>query len=542
MVEKKKKELLALIDTMVKIVGFSDPRIDLDLENDFRMKVFECPENDEALAEILPALVPKTAKEEPRINIALDILSWLLEELRIDMERGRKGAVERMERLQEALARHVFREDVDAQLCAAVGRILLESRVEVLPVIHDANSRRMFSFADGESGSAPPEAAAIIVEALEGLDIRDPHEALGAIMDQTGLLEPAWQVAICGEMLAADSPLLRETAALMLFHPRKDVRDGVARLLSQSGGERISPDTLRRLIIARNWFPPEIRGNLDTTINNARRARVECAPLKGNTVHSVHATTIDGAGAQSLWVSVGVKKHVDLCNILLKQGVGVIDTFIHRLPSVKAADRFMEGLPEMMCFAEVGMDYADRAMGSALADGIERGATPHRGLLQIAELIGTDRWKAEPLDPERELALLRGEMTPGSFAADEGIALEESAEWPGREDFADTWFEENEQVDRVFLDSMKGRGRKRANRGVADILALVMEPRREVWLKRLLLMTLWLKSSPTPPLPWRHMFFLAEALASGRSMGDIPLMRSIAELSLAVAEDRLGNC
>jgi hypothetical protein len=263
--------------------------------------------------------------------------------------------------------------------------------------------------------------------------------------------------------------------------------------------------------------------------------------MEGSAVHSIYATTIDGAGAQSIWITVGVKKQIDLCNILWKQGVGVIDTFIHRLPSVKAADRFMEGLPDMMCFSEVGRDYVDRSIGSALAVSVERGGAPHRGLLQIAELIGTDRWKAEPFDVELCLSLLRGEIISGSFEADAGIALEESAEWPGREDFADTWFEDDEQVDGVVLNAMKGKGRNREKRAVADILTFILEPRRDRWLERLLLMAFWLKSSRRPPLPWLHMYHLADALASGRTIGDIPLMRSIAELTFAAAMERIEN-
>jgi len=537
----KDKGLLSLIDSMVRVMKDGDPRITHDLENEFRMTVLEHPETDEELAEILPALVPKTPKEELRINTALDILSWLLEELRIDMERGRKGSRERMERLQESLARHVFKEGADPQLCAAVGRNLLESRVEIMPVIHEANRRIMFSIADDGEGHAPLEIAPLIVEAIGEMNVTDPHESLGIILDQIGLLEPACQIAIAGEMLASESALLRETAALMLFHPRQDVRSGVADILSRTKGESISPETLRRLIISRNWFPPQIRKTLDMTISNARRAKVECAPLKGNVIHSIFATTIDGAGAQSFWITAGAKKHVELCNILWKQGVGVIDTFIHRLPSAKAAERFIAGLPDMMCFAEVGQDFVDRAIGCAISIGVDRGGAPHRGLLQIAELLGTDRWKGEPLEADREIALLRGEALESGPAITAADAIAESAEWLGSQDFADAWFEDDDQVDRVVLNAMKGRGRNREARAVEDILAEVLEPRRGVWQERLLLMTLWFKSSLRPAIPWQNMFHLAEAVASGKPLRDIPLMRAVAEVTLDVATERSGR-
>jgi hypothetical protein len=265
---------------------------------------------------------------------------------------------------------------------------------------------------------------------------------------------------------------------------------------------------------------------------------VECATLKANTLHSVSATTIDGAGAQSLWIAVGEKKHFQLCNILWKQGVGVIDTFVHRLPSVKAAERFMDGLPDMMCFADVGPDYVDRAIGHALAVGSARGGAPHRGLLQIAELIGTDRWKAEPFDAERELALLREEIPRSKPLIAAADALKESVDWPGWQDFADAWFEDDDQVDRVVLAAMKGRGGGKELRAVDGILSEVLEPRRALWLERLILMARWLKSSHKPPVPWQQMFHVADSMASGVPLKEIPLMLSIAEITFAVAMER----
>jgi hypothetical protein len=537
---KKKSAIPALLDRMVTAMEGGDPRITFDLESEFRKTILERPEADGEFVELLPRLVPKTPKDEPRINVALDLLSWLLDELRINIEKGRSGAGERLEGLQGLLATHVFGEGGDPQLCSAVSRSLLESRVEILPAIFEANRRRMLAFTAESNGEAPADVAPLIVEALAGIEVHDPHEAIGIIMDQTGLLDPESQIAIAGEMTASVSPLLRDTAALMLFHPRGDVRTGVAKILAGADGATITPETLRRLIIVRNWFPQEFRSDLDLAISNARRGRVECAPLKGNKVHSIFATTIDGAGAQSLWITVREQKHVELCNILWKQGAGVVDTFVHRLPSIKAAERFMEGLPDMMCFSQVGMEYVDMAMGFALAVGIEKGHPPHRGLLRIAEIIGTDRWKGEPFDPARELELIRRGEKGKTAMTDPEESLDDSYDWPGTQDFADAWFEDDDDVDRVVSAVLEKKGVEFVEEAVEEVLQKILEPRRRIWQERLILMTRWLHSSPKPPVPWQSMFHLADALFSGRPMAEIPLMRSIAEVTCAVTLERSG--
>ncbi len=541
----KKKGLLSLIDRMAKAMEKGGFHSDHDLEDEFRTLLLDDPAVSDELAALLPMLIPTTAREETRINVAIGLLANILEELRIDMERGRRGAAERMEALQESLAGHVFGEEGDPNLCAAVGRMLLESRVEILPVIHEANRRRMLSASMLNAGGASLDVDTYLGEGLREAGCTDPYDALDLILEQTGLMEPEYQIAMIGEMLASSHELLREIAALMLFHPRPDVRAATAAMLARGEGVAVSPETLRRLIIVRNWFPADVRKELDTAIANARRARVECAPLKGNALHSVSATTIDGAGAQSLWISAGEKKRFDLCNILWKQGAGVIDSFVHRLPSAKGVERFIAGLPEEMCFAEVGPAYVDRIISHALAMGAGHGGAPHRGLLRIAELLGTERWKVEALDMGRELAELRGELEKENpellapaFVAE---TLDESAEWPAWENFADTWFEDDALVDEVVQNAMKGKKDDREEKAIAAILVKVLERRRDVWLERLVLMALWLKSQKTPPVPWHRMYHAAAAIAGGRPLKDIPLMRSIAEVTCGVALERLGQ-
>ncbi len=538
----KNKGLLSLIERMADTMGSGSFAAEQDLEDEFHAMFMERPGFDEELTELLPTLIPRTGKEEARINVAISLLALLVEALRGDMEQGRKGAAERMEALQECLARHIFGEDGDPNLCAAVGRVLLESRVEILPVIHEANRRRMLSLPAVAGEGASIDIDTYFGEGLREVGCTDPYEALEIILEQTGLLAPEYQIAMAGEMLASSRDQLREAAPLMLFHPRRDVRTAMAAMLARADGASVSPETLRRMIIMRNWFPPEIRKELDRAITNARRARVECAPLRGNTIHSVYATTIDGAGAQSIWISAGEKTRFDLCNILWKQRIGVIDAFIHRLPSAAGVERFMAGLPDVMCFAGVDPAYIDKVLGHALAVGSAHDNAPHRGLLKIAELLGTDRWKAEPINPESVLSILAGELAgvkaESDVAESAASALEESADWPNCRDFADAWFEDDESVHGVVRRAMRKKGGDREAAAVTGILAEVLEPRRAIWLERLVLMVLWLKAQQSPPVPWQRMYHVAAAVADGRPLRDIPLMVSIAEVSCTVALER----
>jgi hypothetical protein len=85
---------------------------------------------------------------------------------------------------------------------------------------------------------------------------------------------------------------------------------------------------------------------------------------------------------------------------------------------------------------------------------------------------------------------------------------------------------------------MKGKVRNKESRAVADIIVEVLEPRRAIWLERLVLMALWLKSQQSAPIPWHRMYHVAAGIAVGHPLKDIPLMLSIAKVTYEAAMER----
>lgn len=497
--------------------------------------------NDEAaeeLAALLPALCQQSPEDDERIEAALRLLFDALDILRLELERRRPAARVRMEKLQSALAQHIYLENEDLDLCATVSQILLQSRVEILPVLREAHSRLMQDGAARSDLLDEPgeEIMAGIARSLDSMGLTSPYEGAEALLQLFALNEPEMQIALIAEMFSAENPLLREISALMLFHPDGEVRLGVSELLPTLDGGAISSLTLRRLIVSRNWFPDEIRKNVDQAVSNARRARVECAPLAGSPAVTVHASTIDGAGAQSFQVVVPDGKGFYSCSILLKQGVGVADAFVVALANKRELNDFLGMLREEASFIETTCEHLDLRVCQALADGVRYGNAPSYWLLRIAELLGCDQWQAAGLDTHKELAQLRDYMAalfPKLLDEQEyRSALEESADWQASEPILSSWFEDDDTVDREIEASRGKRKSFDAALAVERIQMGVMEKRRAVWLERLVVTTLWLKSSKKAPLPWYRMFHVAQAVAdTGVSLGDIPLMHAIAELS-----------
>lgn len=518
--------------------GFSD----MD-DNDIFVRTEILPDlkRYDELAALLPRIIPRNEREEERMQAALELLRSLFEMLRHEIEAGRPNARERLETMQSALAVHVFGEKGDINLAAHVTRILLDTRVEILPAIYQANQQRFYAMGGKNAPGPPSFKGPPLGSILRDAGCQSPFEGVHVLLDNMILLDANIQLALCRELLDSRDSFVRDTGALMVFHPVQEVREGVAALMAGGSVRAISPETFRRLIISRNWFPAAMRGQIDTAISSARRRNVPCAQLAPAADCLIKASTIDGAGAQSFFMTAGKGKRKIICNILWKQKHGVIDSFVAR-PNPQELTMLMSGLPENILFQEVSPVFLHQVVCHALAVGNEAGKPPYLGLLEVAEAIGCDKWRAELLNPAIELAAIRREMEGNAphllSKSEQRDALQYSADWPYGEEFADTWFEDDFTVDKIISNAQKGK--KRVNHArLAELVANeILEPRRALWLERLVLMTRWLQNLAQAPVPWQQMFHLAEAVAGGKPLKDIPLMFSIAEISVEAALNR----
>ena len=481
-------------------------------------------------------------KDEARFEAVLRLLGDALEILRTELERQRPGSEQRMVRLQEALARRVFIENGEGDLCAAVTQALLQARVEILPQLHEAGRQRIMAveqddFLRHRLGRIQPEEAIIeLCRSLDELETDSPYELLEILLQMTAVGDADIQVNLSGAMLRSGSAAIRDTVPLMLFHPLAEVREGMGQMLAAAEGSLFSPATLRRLIVARNWFPEALRNRIDQTVAKARKARVECAPLGQPREMTVHASAIDGAGAQTFQVVLPDGKGFVSGSILLKEGNGVADAFVISLENKRDLREFLAAIAREAGCLESTPEYLDLRICQALAEGARLGKVPSPWLLAIAERLGRDQWRAIPRESRQELAALReilAQKDPGALSARaRQEALEASEAWPEREPFAFSWFEDNAEVDRQIAAAGIGKKAPPVARAVKRLLDQVLEKRRDIWLDRLVLTTLWLKSAKKPPVPWPRMFQVAAALADAKiPLKDIPLMVAIAQSS-----------
>ena len=506
-------------------------------------------QKDRSAEELITHLVELYgAEDDDGLDAALLLLGEVMDILRTDLERRRPHADVKMELWQTTLAHHVFNIDVDPELGAEITRVLLNARVDILPQLHQANTSRMFEMEPPEGFSDVDLELAIepLLEEMSELGVSSPFEMVDALLQMMAIGNTEVQLIMCGQMFYSDNTMAREAAVLMLFHPHEEVREQVADFLAGAEGELFTSIILRRLIVTRNWFPEALRKKLDQAIANARRARIDCAPLNKPAKVQAYASTVDGANAQSLQIVVPRKKGYLSCSTMPKKGFGMADAFLLELENKKHLQEFLKMLKFEAGGLEVSMDYIDERICQVLADGARNGKVPNHWLVAIAEELGRDKWKAIPFDVVSELEHLKAEMqkqgkTAFSAKAEQN-ALRRSSFWPKELHFATSWFEDHSVVDEKLNQLFQRAGNDDFKAPIDLISNEILEPRRAEWLERLVLTIIWLKATKKSPIPWEQMYYVAAVVADvDTPLKQIPLMWTIAEHTVEAYLSRLDD-
>ena len=131
-----------------------------------------------------------------------------------------------------------------------------------------------------------------------------------------------------------------------------------------------------------------------------------------------------------------------------------------------------------------------------------------------------------------ELGVQINPFTPDSTR----LSLQRSKLWPKSQRFTDSWFIENEQVDKLvnrhchFEDGVKVC---RFNDAIDAVFIEEMEANREHWLLHFVWITLWLKARARKnEKAWQDSFFIAYAIQTGMPLKDIPIMYEICRESV----------
>ena len=168
--------------------------------------------------------------------------------------------------------------------------------------------------------------------------------------------------------------------------------------------------------------------------------------------------------------------------------------------------------------APVSQSYVDRAVCHHLALLTAQGMVPPLGLLEVAETMGTADWRPVKLEFDAELSSLlasvpKAMLTPSSVRA----TLRGSALLAEFIPAADSWFEDDAEISRIFATS-RGAGR---DKRIEYLLQTGFQQRRTKWADLFLHTALWQREVDKENPYWRDLAIVAKAVANGRNLLEI---------------------
>src|SRR5215813_8393186 len=449
----------------------------------------------------------------------LFLLQQLLERLRYRTDRGYADAARLIADFQADVAARVEAGHIDRRMLAYVGGALHQSKIPASPELAKASARQHVNDREGWP---------VLAGLLEACG-DDPFMLVGSLVEFSHAMPAENRGAVAAGLALCGASATRGAAVLLLLDPDRVVRRAVAEALATVASS-LSPTEVRRLVAMRNWRPENERAEVDGIVRKARAAGVDCAQWEAGTTETILATAIDGAATQGfLLVSpAGRKKRIS--SILTKGGVA--DAWSGEPESPRRIEAALADSGMDAPMLAVSRSYLDRVLSHHLALSVERGVAPPLGLLQVAETLGGVDWQTARMDFGETLARLIAEI-PEAMRGGTAVetVLRESGELADLEAVAQSWFEDGPDI----AQAIAGAPARNRAKVVTYLLQSVIARHRDKWADLLLRTALWMREAPLElDLCWRELAIVAKALANGRDMAEIGLMRDIAQRTLAV--------
>lgn len=470
--------------------------------------------------------MPPAGKDEALGMGYLFLLQRLLDHLRYRTDRGYADAAKLIADFQADVGARVEAGQVGARMLALVGGLLHQSKIPASPELAAASAKHPVD--RDECGPLPIDVRAALGGILEACG-GDPFVAVGSLIESSHAMPAETRSSLAGAMALAGMPEARAAAVLFLLDPDSAVRRAVAGALDQVAAS-LTPTDVRRLIAMRNWRPEAERAEVDVVIRKSRAAGTDCAQWEAGSIEAVVATAIDGSATQGfLLVSpAGRKKRIS--SVLTKSGIA--DAWSGEPESRRRTEATLASAGMNSPTLAVSRRYLDRTVAHHLVLGTEKGEVPPLGLLQVAETIGGADWQPARMASSEALAGLIAEI-PKAMCEPTALAsaLRKSDELADLDAVAQSWFEDDPQVAQAVEGA---RSRDRATLA-SYLLQSVLARHRDRWTEIVLRTALWMREAPLEAdLCWRELALVAKALADGRDMTEIGLMRDIALRTIAV--------
>ena len=515
-----KKRVKALIRAAAKTGRHGAPSIGPDGEAWIEDK----PQSLWPILDEVVALLSAEKRDEALAGAGLWLLANQLELIRYRLDRGYDWAAAMLETYQHRLIELARDRVLEGPDWLSLVNLLRDAKVPVRPDMAEAMAMALAEedIDDARAAAEGPAPVRSLVDELGRLS-DNPFTVVEALNETGSLLPVEIRSFMTHELGLSRHAVLRETLPLLLLDAEPETRRAASAILEQIAvPETFSPVMMRRCLLVRNGVPEAERAPIDRVVRKARLKGVACAQWAPAPDLAIQVSMMDGSGAQGAIFNTPKGRKGLLAGLLLKQHLGVTDTWCHRDVPRKDIARMVEATRQDAAWLPMGRDFLDMAVQHHLHKGAALGLPPGPTLIEIAEEIGAADWKDRALDVQAEIARLYREIGPTPEAPGQDVWMIDSP-------IVQSWFEDDPTVRAMAVGKPKPKQAAIAARVLKDVLP----DRRGVWAERMLLLALWLRAGRGNFMPigseWRGCAWLAHDLLAGRDLAELPPMVAIAE-------------
>jgi len=417
-------------------------------------------------------------EDAPESDHMLSLLTSMLDTARMADEGGQRRGAAFLQAMTEAVDLAVEQGQRTLFHRMELGRIWVQLGLQAPPSLEvaaeEVDASDMLPF-PGDQAGADALMDGLFDELTKVAD--DPLELHAYLIETFPTMVPEARGQVVARMIARPEPIHARMICLWLLNPDPSIRLAAAiALADRVAAGTLSSDVAAKMVMLRSWMPDDDgRAAVDKILKDAMRvgfaAGASVAPW---TVHSITATLLDGAGAQSAAVAPRSGRSRKVAMVLMKQGHGVKDAFAVPCESATEQRNVVGNLAIHSEALEVPVDWLERALSMALADGLAAGHPPAPGLIEVAELCGFSALRPETVTTEALIASLPEAGNVGDLSERERRKLV-AADGSWREGRTVTsWFEESDGA-REAMDEA------RSPQGVDAALWKWLETRRGFW-------------------------------------------------------------
>jgi hypothetical protein len=478
-------------------------------------------------------LMTMDALEADEDGYGLNGTAFLLGEgltaLRYRVDGGDKIAAANVDAIRARLALLIAEDKMDIETAALAARQFREAKLEVGSAVENAMQKLLDDW-EGSEDLDPREMLAQIAQVAK--QFKNDVFAFQATFAKQGEGFPETQRAVMpAALLLAPDEILREAAIGWLADPSATVRNAVANVLLEAadrGG--VSGTMLRRITSMRNWLPADEHSGIDRVIETCRGKGVAFKQPFAAIVLDTAATLVDGAGAQSLLMTVKDGGKCAILGVLTKTGFGIRDTWTEAGLNKGEIKRLRQSIKDQTPVWSASMAYIRMALSHALWQMRQAGTVPPFALLDITERAGIGVLNPNQMTVEALIEDLKAGLPPASLSeAAMEAAIAGSRFWYSRLPSLDSWFEDDREAIGAVV---KGKRSPQAREDA--VLAAYLPEQRHYWAEKLAWCALSMRDSKDAPLPWQDLALVALAIEGGYALSGIPLMRQIAATTVYV--------